>query len=112
MISIKAKKHDNFSVEFKFGFDCKEDGIRDDFSVNAWVFVPNSLDINPENYGKKQFYRDVKSNVRLITPVYLMRDIAKDSSLPLTSLRQALTAVVKNPQQQETRDFLARFRRG
>ena len=105
MISIKAKKHDNFSVEFKFGFDCKEDGVRDDFSVNAWVFVPNSLDINPENYGKKQFYRDVKSNVRLITPVYLMRDIAQDSSLPLTSLRQALMAVVNNPQQHETDSY-------
>ncbi|MBE6216791.1 MAG: hypothetical protein E7124_01970 [Bacteroidales bacterium] len=98
MISIKAKKHDSFSVEFKFGFDCKEDGIRDDFSVNAWVFVPNSLDINPENYGKKQFYRDIKSNVRLITPVYLMRDIAQDSSLPLTSLRRALERIVSSPE--------------
>ena len=58
MISIQAKKHDNFSVEFKFGFNCKEDGKRDDFSVNAWMFVPNSLDINSENYGKKQFYRE------------------------------------------------------
>ena len=97
MISIQAKKHDNFSVEFKFGFNSKEDGITDDFSVNAWMFVPNSLDINPENYGKKQFYRDIKSNVRLITPVYLMRDIAQDSSLPLTTLRQALEKVANNP---------------
>lgn len=94
MISIHAKKHDNFSVEFKFGFSCHEDGVTDQFSVNTWVFVPNSLDINPENYGKKQFYRDIKSNVRLITPVYLLRDIAKDSSLPLTSLRKALEQVV------------------
>lgn len=101
MISIQAKKHDNFSVEFKFGFNCKEDGIRDDFSVNAWIFVPNSLDINPENYGKKQFYRDVKSNVRLITPVYLMRDIAQDTSLPLTSLKSALENVVNNPTQEQ-----------
>ena len=98
MISIQAKKHDNFSVEFKFGFNSKEDGVRDDFSVNAWMFVPNSLDINPENYGKKQFYRDIKSNVRLITPVYLMREIARDSSLPLTSLKSALEKVVSDPQ--------------
>ena len=99
MITIQAKKHDDFSVEFKFGFNCKEDGVRDEFSVNAWMFVPNSLDINPENYGKKQFYRDIKSNVRLITPTYLMRDIAQESSLPLTSLKDALEKVVKNPQQ-------------
>ena len=98
MITIQAKKHDNFSVEFKFGFNCKEDGIKDRFSVNAWMFVPNSLDINPENYGKKQFYRDVKSNIRLITPIYLLRDIAQDTSQPLTYLKKAMERVVSNPQ--------------
>ena len=101
MISIQAKKHDNFSVEFKFGFNCREDGVTDDFSVNAWMFVPNSLDINPENYGKKQFYRDIKSNVRLITPVYLLKDISKDSSLPMQSLRQALENVASNPSSED-----------
>ena len=100
MISIQAKKHDNFSIEFKFGFNSKEDGVRDDFSVNAWLFVPNSLDINPENYGKKQFYRDIKSNIRLITPVYLMREIAQDSSLPLVSLKRALENIVSGPTQE------------
>ena len=98
MISIQAKKHDDFSVEFKFGFNCTEDGVKDQFSVNAWMFVPNSLDINPENYGKKQFYRDVKSNVRLITPVYLLRDIAQDDSQPLAYLRKAFQRVSCNPQ--------------
>ena len=97
MISIQAKQHDNFSVEFKFGYNCIEDGVKDKFSVNAWIFVPNSLDINPENYGKKQFYRDIKSNIRLITPVYLLRDIAQDTSLPLVSLKKTLQNVVSNP---------------
>ena len=97
MISIQAKQHDNFSVEFKFGYNCIEDGVKDKFSVNAWIFVPNSLDINPENYGKKQFYRDIKSNIRLITPVYLLRDIAQDTSLPLVSLKKSLQNVVSTP---------------
>ena len=97
MISIQAKKHDNFSIEFKCGFNCKEERTSDDFSISAWVFVPNSLDINPENYGKKQFYRDIKSNIRLITPVYLLREIADETSLPLTSLKKAIEAVVDKP---------------
>lgn len=105
MISIQAKKHDNFSVEFKFGFNCTDDGIKDQFSVNAWMFVPNSLDINPENYGKKQFYRDIKSNIRLITPVYLLRDIALDSSQPLSYLRKALERVVNNPQPSDIESY-------
>ena len=97
MISIKAKKHDNFSVEFKFGFDCSIDGVRDDFSVNAWMFVPKSLDINADTYGKEQFYRDIKSNVRLITPSYLLCDIAKEDSLPLSLLKSAMEKVASSP---------------
>ena len=100
MIDIQAKKHDNYSVEFKFGFNCTVDGIADDFAVNAWIFVPNSLDINPENYGKNQFYRDIKSNVRLITPVYKLREMAQEDSLPLKSLTSALHAIAQNPSDQ------------
>lgn len=99
MISIQAKKHDDFSVEFKFGFNCTENGITDEFTVNAWMFVPNSLDINPENYGKKQFYRDIKSNVRLITPVFLLSEMVQEDSLPMKSLRDAMEEVVRNPSQ-------------
>ena len=101
MININAKKHDNFSVEFKFGFNCTEDGVPDDFSVNTWMFVPNSLGVNSESYGKTQFYRDVKSNIRLITPMYSLSDIAKDSSQPLTLLRNSLERVVQNPEQEQ-----------
>jgi hypothetical protein len=105
MISIKAKKHDNFSVEFKFGFDCKLDGKPDDFAVNAWMFVPNSLDINEEIYGEKQFYRDIKSNIRLITPTYLLRDIAKDDSLPFTLLRRAMEKVAVSDQDADISEY-------
>lgn len=101
MISIQAKKHDDFAVEFKFGFDCAKEGIRDDFSVNAWMFVPSSLDINPEVYGKKQFYRDIKSNVRLITPSYSLSEIAADDSLPLTLLRCAMAKVAGSAQESD-----------
>lgn len=102
MIYIQAKKHDNYSVEFKFGFNCNEGKSSDDFSVNAWIFVPNSLGVNAENYGKKQFYRDVKSNVRLITPTYLLQEIARDGSLPLVSLRKAMELLLKSQTSVET----------
>ena len=105
MISIKAKQHDNFSVEFKFGFDCSMDDVRDDFSVNAWMFVPNSLDINPEVYGKKQFYRDIKSNVRLITPSYSLSEIAADDSVVLTLLRSAMEKVANSSQESDAYEY-------
>ncbi len=98
MITIQAKKHDNFSVEFKFGFEGNHEEVgRHEFVVNSWIFVPNSLDINPQTYGKDQFYRDIKSNVRLITPVYLLRLLADSSSLPFVTLKEALERIASHP---------------
>lgn len=91
MITIQAKKHDNFSVEFKFGFEGNATLEQSEFVVNSWIFVPNSLDINPQTYGKDQFYRDIKSNVRMITPVYLLRDLVDPESLPFVGLRKAFS---------------------
>ena len=97
MITIQAKKHDNFSVEFKFGFEGNPEVEHSEFVVNSWIFVPNSLDINPQTYGKDQFYRDIKSNVRMITPVYLVRELANPESLPFVGLRKALSALALSP---------------
>jgi hypothetical protein len=97
MITIQAKKHDNFSVEFKFGFEGTPEGERHEFAVNTWIFVPNSLDITPQTYGKDQFYRDIKSNVRLITPVYLLRELSDPSSLPFVSLRESFLQLASMP---------------
>lgn len=98
MITIQAKKHDNFSVEFKFGFEGNQNEVgRSEFVVNTWIFVPNSLDINPQTYGKDQFYRDIKSNVRLITPVYLLRELSDRESLPFVSLRSSLERLALSP---------------
>ena len=105
MITIQAKKHDNFSVEFKFGFEGGTENEQHEAVVNTWIFVPNSLDINPQTYGKDQFYRDIKSNVRLITPVYLLRDLADRGSLPFTTLRGALERLASSPTKESVTEY-------
>lgn len=105
MITIQAKKHDNFSVEFKFGFEDNQEAERGEFVVNTWIFVPNSLDINPQTYGKDQFYRDIKSNVRLITPVYLLRELSDRDSLPFVSLRTSLERLASSPTLANQEDY-------
>ena len=92
MISIQAKKHDNFSVEFKFGFEGKDKAELADFAVNSWVFVPNSMGINPDNYGKKQFYRDIKSNIRLAA-----METATTTATTLLSLEAGITTARNMP---------------
>ena len=94
MIDIQVKKHDSFSVEFKFGFVVDSKANINSFAVNTWLFIPNSMGINPETYGKEQFYRDIKSNVRLITPVYTLHELSLDSSLPYIFLKESVNDIV------------------
>ena len=84
MIDLITKIHDKFTLEFKVGFNT-EQAERPmkyaDFVMNTWIFVPNSLDINAAKYSKDDFYRDLKSGVRLITPSYGLHELANDDEL-------------------------------
>lgn len=84
MIELTTKIHDKFTLEFKVGFNTEE-AIKpmkySDFVMNTWIFVPNSLDINAAKYSKDDFYRDIKSDVRLITPEYNLHDLANNEQL-------------------------------
>ncbi len=105
MIEIQAKIHDKFSVEFKVGFVTRRKLKLNNFVMNTWIFVPNSLDINPMTYTKSQFYRDVKSNVRLITPVFLLRDIVTGNATPLHHIEGAFNRLASSP----TRTAMAEY---
>lgn len=74
MIDIQVKLHDRYSVECKVGYHVDRDTEENEFRMNTWFFVPHSLDINASTYPKEAFYRDVKSNVRLITPIYTLEE--------------------------------------
>lgn len=98
MIDIEVKAHDDFSLEFKIGFitDKNSEDIND-FRINTWIFVPNSLDINRSTYAKSDFYRDVKTNIRLITPVYSLEEILKAGRGPLPRLQKSIDNLAVNP---------------
>lgn len=105
MIEIKTTVHDNFSVEFKQSFVVNNKTKDNKFTINSWLFIPNSLDIDPLTYGKDQFYRDVKSNVRLITPIFLLKDIADSSGLPQTYLKKAMDELTSAPSKDKISEY-------
>ena len=83
MIDLQTKIHDKFTLEFKAGFNAETSQTNkkySDFLMNTWIFVPNSLDINKAKYSKDDFYRDIKSSVRLITPSYQLHELANETS--------------------------------
>ncbi len=107
MIDLTTKIHDKFTIEFKVGFNTSA-AIKpmkySDFVMNTWIFVPNSLDINAAKYSKDDFYRDLKSVVRLITPSYSLHDLANDEQLlPNQSLISSFDEILSAPD--ETQDL-------
>ncbi len=105
MIEEFVKIHDQFSIEFKVGFTANIKQEVSDFSMNMWVFIPNALDINKYTYSKTDFYKDFKSNVRLITPIYLLRDIANPEALPLQLLNKSFQKVASQPTATNIADY-------
>lgn len=105
MIDIKTRLHDRLSIEFKVGFVTRRKLKINDFNLAMWIFVPESLDINGSTYTKADFYRSVKSNVRLITPRFQLRDIAGGDAQPLRQLEKAASAVASHPTRVSVAEF-------
>lgn len=97
MIEEQVKVHDKFAVEIKLGFNARRKQKVSDFAVNTWIFIPNSLDINRMTYQKSDFYRDLKSNIRLITPTYLLRDIAERDKEPFALMEESFNDMASEP---------------
>ena len=98
MINITTKIHDQFSIEFKVGFAGSEHDAESNFKVNSWIFVPNNLGINAATYSKEQFYRDVKSNIRLITPNFTLAEMISGDKSPLALLQQVVDQYRNHPE--------------
>jgi len=97
MIEEHVKVHDKFSIEFKVGFIAHKEQKTNDFAMNLWMFIPNSLDINRFTYSKSNFYRDLKSNIRQITPVCKLTELVDGDQSPLNLLRLSMLSFAEQP---------------
>lgn len=79
MIRVRARVHDKFSLEFKVWFEKEEISDKHKqnfFRLESWIFLPASLDINAITYSREQFYSNIKTYFRTITPVYSLEELA------------------------------------
>lgn len=105
MIDIRTKIHDRYSIEFKVGFVAQNKSGNNDFEINTWFYIPHSLDINALTYNKKHFYTDIKSNVRLITPVISLAGMTGGPETPLVYLEKAIRQLSGAPTPQNFREY-------
>ncbi len=105
MIEDVVKIHDKFSIEIKLSFIAGKKKEISDFACNTWIFIPNSLDINQTTFTKNDFYRMLKTNIRLITPVFLLRNIANNNEPPFSLLEQSFTNLASEPSRSKTAEY-------
>lgn len=103
MIEELVKIHDQFTIEIKTGFIANDPKGKNSFNLKAWIFVPSSLDINRHTYSKEVFYRDLKVNTRLITPVYTLEEIANSVQSPLVHLENAINSLSEKKSRSQDR---------
>ncbi|MCF0176985.1 MAG: hypothetical protein HUJ90_00030 [Bacteroidales bacterium] len=87
MIDIKTTIHDKYSIEMKMDFVAEHKKHENNFAVGMWIFVPESLDITPNSFSKDEFYRCVKSNIRLKTPQFPLSEITGEEAIPFKNLQ-------------------------
>ncbi len=99
----------NFEVHDKFQFEMKlhyllDHGLRDDYQVDMYLFLPNSLDLNNQSYPQESFYDDIKNHVRLKTPEFSLEQIAStQKKLPGQMLLDSVTDLKTNTSRQQRR---------
>ena len=101
MIDILPKIHDRNTLEFKVGYKAPDGTAYHDFEMNTWIFIPETLDVNKHTYQKENFYRDILSYIRLITPYYQLEELASTTSLPYERLSNACLSLTPQSAEKE-----------
>lgn len=104
--------HKNFEVHDHLHFEMKLDywldsHDRNDYQVDSYLFLPNSLDLNPHTYPRQAFYEDIKNYVRLKTPELTLAKVPSlAEGAPGRLLSDGLDRFKNAPQDRDARQDL------
>ena len=88
MINENIEIHDRYQFELKLGYRISDEESNTPYHTEMYYFIPTSLDINKENYSKKDFYSDLQTYIRFKSPTVLLRDIGGDGDdAPINKLK-------------------------
>lgn len=101
----RIRPHDRYQFEIKLDYKFSKDRKRHRYMVEAFFFLPYSLDLQSDNYNYNDFYKDVQNYIRFKTPVmsfeYLEDLASKDS--PLIRMQQLIKKLLRHytPEKEE-----------
>ncbi len=83
---------DKLQFELKSEFELTKKNKSDTFTQEFYIFIPESLQINPQTYSKEQFYKDETNLVRYKTPTFSFDELLNPANLrsPLNRLKSII----------------------
>ncbi len=96
MIKDQIKAHAGQSFEIKLDFPANDFSDRTaHFGMDMFLFLPPALDVNKHNYTKHDFYKSLKSYIRLSTPSYPLASFLNPDSSIHSELYSILEDVIR-----------------
>ncbi len=105
MIKEQLKIHDKYSFEIKLGYRLNISKRITAYKIDAYLFIPNNLDINRFSYDKEDFYDNLKTYIRFMTPTFRLKDITFGEKSPYQKLKKSLVELTKNGSRKNLRKF-------
>lgn len=110
LIEGRVEAHDSQQFEVKLDYSIDPKKQRNQYRVEAYMFIPKSLGINRETYSTEHFFRDTQSYIRFKTPSIALKDLLSpdEKHSPFIRLRAALDVLGKDPKSSAARHKLLR----
>jgi hypothetical protein len=82
--------HDRKQFEIKLEYEPCPADPKSSYLVEAYLFLPTSLNVDADTYPREDFYADLHNYVRLKTPVFTLEEILCAESSPLLRMEKYL----------------------
>jgi hypothetical protein len=103
--------HDRYQFELKLGYRISEEEPNSPYHIEMYFFIPASLDVNKENYSKKDFYSDLQTYIRFKSPAVLLRDIGGDGDeTPISRLKNSFSQLHRHKDNSSIANYIRQIK--
>jgi hypothetical protein len=90
--------HDRKQFEIKLEYQPSGTDPSSKYHIDAYLFLPASLNVDQDTYPRADFYADIHNYVRLKTPVLTFEEILNEKHSPLIKLEKRVAEGVLQPE--------------
>lgn len=98
LLENRLDVHDRKQFELKLEYQPSGEDPDSHYHLDAYLFIPASLNVGADTWPREDFYADLHNYVRLKTPTLSFEEMLSGELSPLHQLEHCLTAAQLGPQ--------------